>query len=810
MKGLSDSGPNFQTLFESAPGLYLVLSPDLKIVAASNAYVSATMTKRKDILGKNIFEIFPDNPDDPHATGVGNLRASLMRVLQTEAPDAMAVQKYDIRKPDGGFEERYWSPLNSPVFDRNKDVAYIIHKVEDVTEFVRLKQKGSEQNKITEELKARTEQMEAEIFKRAQQLQVANEKLREAEQVKNDFFANISHEFRTPLSLILGPVESLMSGKYGAVSDEQKRFYSTIYNNVVRLLQMVNSLLDFSKIEAGKMKVHREPTDIALLTRGILNEFESIAGKKKLDLESKIKVQEQYVMIDRYLFERIMFNLLSNAVKFTPDGGKITANLITMSNKLYLSVEDTGIGIPESALGSLFQKFTQVESSSIRRFEGTGLGLAMVKEFAGLLGGTVSVSSREGHGSKFTIECMAAPTEAPADKTEKPVTSSYVLPRYDIAHANTQKTHSYGELNLLKVLVCEDNPELSDYIVSLVQDFCQVKAAKDGEEALEVVKTWQPHLVLTDVMMPKKDGIALCTTIKNDPLASGTVVVLLTALTHREALLKGWEAKADEYLFKPFHPEELITRIRSLLSSVKQRQEYFSVIEGKTRQLEQINADLESFSYSVSHDLRAPLRSIDGYAQIMKEDYENLLDAAGKRVIEIIIANARKMGQLIDDLLAFSRLGPKKPEYASIDMNAVVETVITDMLQGAENKVRNIQRSALHPTQGDAKMMMQVWTNLLSNALKYSRQRETQVIEIGCYQENGSNVYYVRDNGVGFDMQYKSKLFGVFQRLHKADEFEGTGVGLAIVHKIITKHGGAVWAEAKVGEGATFYFSLPN
>jgi len=173
--------PDFQALFESAPGSYLVLTPTLVIVAVSDTYLRATMTKRGEILGRHLFDVFPDNPDDPTATGVSNLRASLNRVVQNRSSDAMAVQKYDIRRPEsdgGGFEERHWSPVNSPVLGAKGEVAYIIHHVEDVTEFIRLKQAGSEQQRITEDLRTRTAEMEAEIFRRAQQIQEINNQLR--------------------------------------------------------------------------------------------------------------------------------------------------------------------------------------------------------------------------------------------------------------------------------------------------------------------------------------------------------------------------------------------------------------------------------------------------------------------------------------------------------------------------------------------------------------------------------------------------------------------------------------------------------
>lgn len=233
-----------------------------------------------------------------------------------------------------------------------------------------------------------------------------------------------------------------------------------------------------------------------------------------------------------------------------------------------------------------------------------------------------------------------------------------------------------------------------------------------------------------------------------------------------------------------------------------------NIIE-RTRELEAANKELEAFSYSVSHDLRAPLRSIDGYSRVLIDDYGEKLDEEGKRTLSIIMKNALRMGQLIDDLLSFSRIGKQNLRKVNLDMNAITLGVATELKEQQRREVELNIKSML-AIQGDSSMLKQVITNLVSNAFKYSNKKDKPVVEIGSYAENGHHIYYVKDNGAGFDMRYYGKLFGVFQRLHSATEFEGTGVGLALVQRIVLKHGGKVWAEGKVDEGATFYFSLPT
>lgn len=245
----------------------------------------------------------------------------------------------------------------------------------------------------------------------------------------------------------------------------------------------------------------------------------------------------------------------------------------------------------------------------------------------------------------------------------------------------------------------------------------------------------------------------------------------------------------------------MVEQIRVAQSELENR-----VIE-RTSQLQIANSELESFSYSISHDLRAPLRAIIGYTSILEEEYSNKLDEEAKRLTSIIKRNTKKMGDLIDDMLAFSKSGRDGITKTRINSNEIIKEIIDGL--DVKNKIEwNIQ--SLPDINADIKTMRQVWINLISNAIKYSRNREYPQIEIGTSPHKGHNTFFVKDNGVGFNQQYSKKLFKVFQRLHTTEEFEGTGVGLAIVEKIINKHGGNVWAEAEEDKGASFFFTIPT
>jgi PAS domain S-box-containing protein len=384
----------FRALFESLPGLYLVLKPDLAIVAVSDAYLKATMTKREEILGRGIFEVFPDNPDDPAATGVSNLRASLNRVLQNNRPDTMAIQKYDVQRPDGIFEERFWSPVNSPVDGADGGIEYIIHRVEDVTDFVKQKERAEGG---ADGLHGRMEQMEAEIFKSNQQVQAANQQLHAANTELEAFSYSVSHDLRAPLRHIDGFADLLSKHAAGSLDDKGRRYLSTISESAKRMGTLIDDLLVFSRM--GRSEMHSEKVDTDALTQEVIREVMQDARDRRVEWKCDVLPA---VTGDKALLRQVLLNLLSNAVKYSrprdPAIIEIGCADGEAGEKIFF-VRDNGVGFDMTYADKLFGVFQRLHRTS--EFEGTGIGLANVRRIILRHGGRTWAEGKLNEGSTF-------------------------------------------------------------------------------------------------------------------------------------------------------------------------------------------------------------------------------------------------------------------------------------------------------------------------------------------------------------------------------------------------------------------------
>jgi len=590
-------GAELQLVFEASPEVLLVLLPDapkFTMVAATNARLAATHTTREHTMGRGLFEVFTDNPDDPGATGMSNLRASLERVLETRAPDTMAVQRYDIRGPDGSFQTKHWSPKNLPVLSETGQVLYILHRVEDVTELVQ----ASEQR---EELAGKTRSMELDIIRRSQELaeanrelRVANEKLGELDKAKTTFFSNVSHEFRTPLTLMLGPIEDALQQESGTLSGDALR---AVHRSAVRLFRLVNSLLDFSRLEAGRTQAAFEPTDLAHVTAGLAGSFQSLVESAGMSLHVDCPKVREPVYIDHTMWEKVVSNLVSNAFKFTLEGG-ISVRLLEQDDHVDLVVSDTGTGIPERELPRIFERFNRVEGARGRSFEGTGIGLSLVRELVALHGGSIRVESSIGRGSSFIVSIPFGCKHLPSDRIASPgdgvsgrtahqfvLEATQWLPTTQSSPLSEPPVTSLTAAERARILVVDDNADMRAYITGLLSRYWNVETATDGEAALALIKSRVPNLILSDVMMPGMDGFTFLRRLRATPATRSIPLILLSARAGEEAVVEGLETGADDYLLKPFSGRELITRVRSHLDVASTRTRALRASEMRLRRL---------------------------------------------------------------------------------------------------------------------------------------------------------------------------------------------------------------------------------
>lgn len=701
------------------------------------------------------------------------------------------------------------------------------------------------------------------------QLENLNEQLKQVDQLKTQFFANVSHELRTPLALILGPTEKLL--KTAELSQTHRHDLEIVDRNARLLLKQVNDLLDVSKLEAGRMALDYAQINLAQLVRLTAANFDGLAQEKQITFA--VDVPETLVaQVDAAKVQRILLNLLSNAFKFTPNGGTICCTLTTHStepgstepdstepgstaqpsqtDRLVLSVQDSGPGVPVELRQTIFERFSQAEGGTTRRFGGTGLGLAIAKEFVELQGGTIQVSDAPLGGAQFTVElpftaeagvCVAESTAELGQGEEMSEEMATLLIEELRTVSPTVSPSLEDTSGKPLVLVVEDNPEMSQFVTTTLATEYRTAAAANGREGLEQAITLQPDLILSDVMMPCLSGDQFVQQLRTHPELDTTPVVMLTAKTDDELRVQLLRQGAQDYLMKPFSVEELrarvsnliaIKRVRDLLQrelasqnhdlealveevSLRRRelQIALNTLQQQAEELKQANRLKDEFLAIVSHELRTPLTSILGWAEALRTRKFN--ETITSRALEAIERNARLQAQLIENLLDVSRLlrGKLVLNKHPVDLRSILEAAVQTVQPQAAAKAIQLTfhlADRVDPISGDSARLRQIVENLLSNAIKFTPNGGQ--VQLTLEQIDSEAQITVTDTGQGISAEALPYIFDYFRQADSSTtrKYGGLGLGLAIVRQLVELHGGAIQVESQgEGQGATFTVVLP-
>jgi signal transduction histidine kinase len=658
------------------------------------------------------------------------------------------------------------------------------------------------------------------------------EALAEIDRAKTTFFSNVSHEFRTPLTLMLGPSHDLLLGTHGPLRAEQREQLELLHRNGLRLQKLVNSLLDFSRLEAGRLQASYEATDLAAVTRELAEAFRSAIERAGLTLLVDAAPLSEPAFVDRDMWEKIVLNLLSNALKFTFEG-RIEVSLRIDGPRFVLRVSDTGVGIPAAELPRLFERFHRVEGSRARTYEGSGIGLALVQELIKMHGGAVHVESAVGTGTAFIVVIPRGADHLPRERigAHRMQASTVLgaapfieealrwLPAASERAVETEAAHEVPEPEAAwskdagaeRILLVDDNADIRDYVRRHLERCFRVEAFDSGAKALAAARARPFDLVLTDVMMPGLDGFALLQKLREDERTRRIPVIMLSARSGEEAKVEGLQAGADDYLTKPFSTKELLARVRTHLDLSRLRIAADDALkrERAARQEAERAARFgEMFIGIVGHDLRNPLSAIVMAASSL----EARLDSQAAKSAARIVASAERMDRMISQLLDLTsiRLGRGIPlERTRVDMAELARGAIEE-LQAVHQ--REIQLEAVGDTCGewDADRLSQLLSNLVSNACQHGAPNTPALVRLDGSQRDAV-VLEVKNRGA----IPPALLPFVFEPLRysgerRAKTSSGLGLGLFIMQQIAQAHGGSIDVQSDDRHGVCFRVRLPR
>jgi signal transduction histidine kinase len=647
------------------------------------------------------------------------------------------------------------------------------------------------------------------------------EQLAQLDRAKTAFFNNVSHEFRTPLTLMLGPLEDLLAS--GQLPPEAHRELEVVHRNAGRLLRLVNSLLDFSRQQEGRLEASFEPVDLAAYTAELAQAFRAAVERAGLTLTVDCPPLSEPTYVDREMWEKIVLNLLSNALKFTFQG-TIRVGLREEAGRVFLEVADTGTGIPRAELPHLFKRFHRVRGARSRSFEGTGIGLALVQELARLHGGEVRVQSEEERGTTFTVfipqgsahlapERIRAPRQSASTAMAAEALTQEALRWLEEAREPAPKdagSRAERKEPLGRILLADDNADMRDYVRRVLSSRFEVEAVADGQAALEAVRERVPDLVLTDVMMPHVDGFGLLRALREDPRTRLVPVVMLSARAGEEAAIEGLEAGADDYLIKPFSARELVARVRSNLELSRMRREV-SQQEALAASLKEAVQARDDFLSVASHELKTPLATFQLQLALIDRNLSPESRASVSSRLATASRQVQRLHGLVETLMDVSALasGQLVLRREEVDLSRVVEETAGRMREELERSGSALRLQARGPVVGhyDRLRLELVVTNLLSNAVRYGKG---QPIEVSLEDTQGMARLTVRDHGIGIHPGDAARIFERFERAVPSRHYGGLGLGLWIARQVVEAHGGHILVHSTPGQGATFTVELPR
>ncbi len=663
---------------------------------------------------------------------------------------------------------------------------------------------GSRYRAVLQEQESRTQ-----LAATSQELSKALEQARQLDKLKGEFFANISHELRTPLTLILSPVDELLSNvRPGAERDALK----VVRRNATRLLRMIDDLLDLARLEAGGLRLRVSQVDVAKLAEQVAENAGPAAKSKGIEMAFSTEGEPASVFGDPHRIEIILTNLVGNAIKFTPSGGRIGVKVVQKPAGTSVEVNDSGPGIAPDEQRRIFDRFHQTETSERRQQGGVGIGLALASELARLHGGSVTLESKLGEGSTFTLflrdgkdhfrteimERRQLQTDLhPGRRTEDQPTD---LPsgKMEAATSALRQSRRPPDRVLLdrgrlpRVLVAEDEDDLRGFIVGVLKESYVIDAAKDGTEALELLKRNRPDLVLTDVMMPGVSGLDLTRAIKGDPSLRHIPVILLTARGENEAALEGYEAGADEFVSKPFHIAILQARIRAHLK-----------MRGLSLQLaDQARlASAGTLAAGLAHEVKNPLNAAMNAFKVLEQGGSSRV--SNEKLMGVVINALARIDGIISALDAHAR-----PADGDDLTPCNVRKAIESTLNLLDHKLRD--RVTVHQSYGasgdvfaSARAFNQVLLNLVDNSIR----SDAKNIWIELEQTDKTITVAVADDGPGVPPDVVHRIFDPFFTTRV--EGEGTGLGLHLSRRIAQECGGELRYEPRPGGGARFVMEIP-